>query len=85
MVCFYAGGAFNFEAFCDEMVTQFKSSIFTRDIVFIAPEFNKQDVSSQLLNDDAQSILKERINSFQELNFHTCFIKRDGSCDISIF
>jgi hypothetical protein len=85
MVCFYAGGAFNFEAFSDEVVTQFKSSIFTRDIVFITPEFNKADISTQLLIDDAQSTLKERINSFQELNFHTCFIKRDGGCDISIF
>lgn len=85
MVCFYAGGEFNFEAFCDEVVTQFKSSIFTRDIVFIALEFNKENISSHLLNDDAQSTLKERINSFQELNFHTCFMKRDGSYDISIF
>ena len=31
MVCFYAGGDFNFEAFCDEVVTQFKSSIFKKD------------------------------------------------------
>lgn len=85
MVCFYAGGSFNFEAFCDEVVSQFKSSIFIRDIVFIAPDFNKEDVSSQLLNDTSQLKLKDRINSFQELDFHTCFIKRSGECEISIF
>lgn len=85
MVCFYAGGAFNFEAFCDEVVTQFKSSIFTRDIVFITPAFNEEDVSNKLLNDEAQSKLKDRINSFQELYFHTCFINRNGECDISCF
>ncbi|MEZ8065074.1 MULTISPECIES: hypothetical protein [Vibrio] len=85
MVCFYSGGTFNFEEFCDEVVTQFRLSIFTRDIVFIAPEFNKKDISSQLLNEKAQSKLKDRINSFQELNFHTCFINRNGNFDISFF
>ncbi|EKO3503493.1 hypothetical protein LIA67_001049 [Vibrio fluvialis] len=85
MVCFYAGGKFNFESFCNEVVTQFNSSIFTRDIVFITPEFNKEDISSKLLNDGAQSKIKDRINSFQELYFHTCFIKRNGKFDISIF
>ncbi|ENM5875051.1 hypothetical protein NTE03_002966 [Vibrio mimicus] len=85
MVCFYAGGKLNFEAFCNEVVTQFNSSIFTRDIVLIAPEFNKEDISSKLLNDGAQSKIKDRINSFQELYFHTCFIKRNGDFDISIF
>ena len=85
MVCFYAGGDFNFEAFCDEVVTQFKSSIFTRNIVFITPDYNKTGVTSQLLNDTAQSTLKERINSFQVLDFHTCFVKRNGEFDISVF
>lgn len=85
IVCFYAGGDFNFEAFCDEVVTQFKSSIFTRNIVFITPDYNKTGVTSQLLNDTAQSTLKERINSFQVLDFHTCFMKRNGEFDISVF
>lgn len=85
MVCFYAGGAFNFEEFCDDVVTQFKSSIFTRDIVFFTPEYNKGDITERLLNAKAQSTLKDRINSFQEINFHTCFINRNGDFDISIF
>ena len=85
MVCFYAGGAFNFEAFCDEVVTQFKSAIFTRDIVFFTPEYNKEDITKRLLNVKSQSTLKDRINSFQEIDFHTCFINRNGDIDISIF
>lgn len=85
MVCFYAGGKFNFESFCNEVVTQFNSSIFTRDIVFITPEFNKEDISSKRLNDGAQSKIKDRINSFQELYFHTCQTKTslDGQLDSS--
>ncbi|EMN7208293.1 hypothetical protein WB854_000677 [Vibrio parahaemolyticus] len=85
MVCFYAGGKFNFEEFCDEVVTQFKSSIFTRDVVFVTPSFNKLDITNRLLNFESQSTLKDRINSFQEINFHTCFINRNGEFDISIF
>ncbi|MEZ8457285.1 hypothetical protein [Vibrio cyclitrophicus] len=85
MVCFYAGDTFNFEAFCDDVVTQFKSSIFSRDIVFVTPDFNRDDITELLLKFEAQSILKDRINSFQEINFHTCFINRNGTFDISIF
>jgi len=85
MVCFYSGGAFCLEAFCNEVVTQFKSSIFTRNIVFITPEFNKEEVTEKLLNDQAQEMIKDRINSFQELDFHTCFVKRNGKFDLTIF
>lgn len=84
MVCFFAGGVFSFEEFCDEVVTQFKSSIFTRDIVFISPEFNKESVTAKLLKDTDQSKLKDRINSFQVLDFHTCFVKRNGEFEISV-
>jgi len=84
MVCFFAGGVFNFEEFCDEVVAQFKSSIFTRDIIFISPDFNKESVTAKLLKDAGQSKLKDRINSFQVLDFHTCFVKRNGEFEISV-
>lgn len=85
MVCFYSGGDFCLEAFYNEVVTQFKTSIFTRNIVFITPEFNKKEITDNLLNSDAQMTIKDRINSFQELDFHTCFVKRDGQFELDIF
>jgi len=85
MVCFYSGGTFCLETFYNEVENQFKTCIFTRDIVFITPEFNKNDISEKLLQTESQSIMKDRINSLQELNFHACFIKRNGEFELSVF
>lgn len=85
MVCFYSGTDISLEEFCNELVSQFKSSFFTRSIVFVTPSFNKDDVSRRVLNSTAQSIIRDRINSLQELDFHVCFINRDGSFDLDIF
>lgn len=78
MICFYSGRDLCVETFCNEVVAQFDSASFTRSIVFITPEFNKSDIKRKLLNDKAQSLIKDRINSLQELIFHTCFISRKG-------
>jgi hypothetical protein len=85
MVCFYSGGTFSLESFCNEVVTQFQSSIFTREIVFITPAFNKVEITDKLLSLEAQVMIKDRINSFQELDFHTCFITRNGGYEKSVF
>jgi len=85
MVCFYSGSAFCFEVFCNEVVIQFKSSIFIRNIVFVTLAFNKEDIKSKLFSNKAQLTIKDRINSFQELNFHTCFVKRNGEFELNIF
>lgn len=85
MICFYSGHNFSLESFYNEIVTQFKASVFTRNFVFITPSFNEVDITNKVLNDETQSTLKDRINSFQELNFHTCFISRSGEYNISTF
>ncbi|QQX78952.1 hypothetical protein JK628_15465 [Shewanella sp. KX20019] len=85
LVCFYSGATFCLEAFCNEVVTQFKSSIFIRNIVFITPEFNKDEITQKLLNPEAQIKIKDRVNSFQEINFHTCFVKRNGQFELTVF
>lgn len=85
MVCFYSGDIFSTEEFFNEVVTKFKSSIFIRDIIFITQEFNKEEITKKLLNKKSQETIKDRINSFQTLEFHTCFVKRDGSLDLNTF
>lgn len=85
MVCFYSGRDLCFETFCNEVLTQFKSSIFTRSLVFITPAFNKNDIDRKLFTPEAQSILKDKINSLQELDFHTCFINRKGEFELQTF
>lgn len=85
IVCFYSGKNLCIETFYNEVVDQFKSSIFSKDIIFITPSFNKKDITVKLLNHEVQEILRNRINSFQELNFHTCFIKRNGQFELKIF
>jgi hypothetical protein len=84
MICFYSGGNFNFSDFLNEMETQFKDAIFTKEIVFITPGFNKNNIKNKLLGFTTQEKLKDKINSFQKLVFHTCFIKRDGLFDIDV-
>lgn len=84
IVCFYSGRDLCFETFCNEVATQFESSIFTRSIVFITPSFNKADITTKLLDSNAQLFLKNRINSLQEFDFHSCFVNRDGSFEVDI-
>lgn len=85
MICFYSGRDLCFETFCNEVVNQFKSSIFTRSLVFITPLFNKDDINFKLLTAEAQLALKDRINSLQELDFHTCFIDHKGDFELKTF
>ncbi|MGR2826425.1 hypothetical protein FY048_13035 [Acinetobacter sp. 1124_18A] len=85
MICYYSGRDLCFETFCNEVLTHFNSSIFTRNLVFVTPAFNKSDIESKLFNSAAQSIIKDRINSLQELEFHTCFINRNGKFELQTF
>jgi hypothetical protein len=85
IVCFYSGRDLCLETFFSEVLAQFKSLIFAKDIIFITPLFNKEDVSEKLLNKDSQETLKDRINSFQELNFHTCFINFNGNYELNTY
>lgn len=94
VVCFYSGRNLCIETFYNEVLAQFKSHFFSQDIIFITHLFNKEDVSEKLLNDASQETLKDRINSFQEIKFHTCFIDLKGifqldtydqsSCDFTL-
>ena len=85
IVCFYSGRDLCVETFYSETLTQFESLIFSKDIIFITPLFNKEDVSKKLLNRFSQETLKDRINSFQELNFHTCFIDIKGVFQLNTY
>lgn len=94
IVCFYSGRSLCVETFYNEVLAQFKVHFFSQDIIFITHSFNKDDVSEKLLNERSQESLRDRINSFQEIRFHTCFIDLNGefqldtynqtSCDFSI-
>lgn len=85
IVCFFSGRNFCFETFCNDVVKQFECSIFTTDLVFITPAFNRDDIEYKLLTSEGQLALKDRINSRQELNFHTCLIDRLGGFEIKTF
>ena len=84
LVCYCAGSGFDLAYFYDELVKQFRDCIFTRNLVLISAAFNRDVIKSKLLNIVALDKLKDRINTFQELNVHTCFIEQNGNYDISI-
>jgi hypothetical protein len=85
MVCFYSGQELNIETFYNEVKVQFGKAPFIEDLLLITPSFNENDIKTKLLNDKAQKTLKDRINTKQELLFHTCFVGRSGNFDIQVF
>lgn len=85
MVCFYSGQILNIEVFYNEVKIQFGKTPLIGNLLLITPSFNEDDIKAKLLTDKAQSTLKDRINSKQELIFHTCFVDRAGNFEIQMF
>lgn len=85
LVCFYTGRDICIEMFFSEVTSYFKNLIFTKDIIFITHDFNKSMITKNLLNEEVQKSLKDRINSLQELYFHTCFIDSKGNFEIGSY
>lgn len=75
IVCYCSGYEFPIESFFTEIRKQFNSTLFSRDILIIAPNFNKSEISRKLLRNTRNiNKLKEKINLHQELNIHYYFI-----------
>lgn len=85
LVCFYTGRNICIETFFSEVTSYFKNLIFTKDIIFITHDFNEAIITDKLLNEEVQKNLKDRINSLQELYFHTCFIGLKGNMKIKSY
>ncbi|RZG79455.1 hypothetical protein EXE10_15765 [Acinetobacter sp. WCHAc060033] len=85
IICFYSGRDLCVETFYNEVLAQFKIQFFSEDIIFITHQFNKDDVSEKLLNNISQENLKDRINSFQKIKFHTCFIDLRGNFQVNTY
>ena len=85
VVCFYSGRSLCVETFYNEVLAQFKVHFFSQDIIFITHSFNKDDVSEKLLNESSQENLREKINSFQAIRFHTCFINLKGEFQLDTY
>ncbi len=84
LVCYCSGSEFDLTSFYNEIKIQFRSCIFTRNLLIISPSFNKEKINTKLINPQALSKLKDQINSYQNLNVHTCFIDKNGNLDIAI-
>ena len=82
MVCYCSGSDFNLDKFYNHVVEQFRTAIFTKDLVIISPGFNKKEINDKLFTDNALAKLKDKINSLQILNVHSCYINKGGDFDI---
>ncbi len=85
LVSYCAGSGIDKTLFSNELVNEFKKHIFIKDLVIISPAFNKDEISDTLLNEGALEKLKDKINSLQELNVHTCFIDSSGKLETEIY
>jgi len=82
MVCYCSGSDFNLDKFYNNVVEQFKTAIFTKDLVIISPAFNKEEINDKLFSASTLAKLKDKINSLQVLNVHSCYIEKDGNFNI---
>ena len=85
LVCYCSGSDIDTNSFSNELVSQFKKHIFVRNLIIIAPSFNQENIISKLLVDSQVKSIKDKINSLQELNIHTCFINRDGGFTVDLY
>ncbi len=85
LICFYSGRFFNYDYFLDVVSEFFENNIFCKNILFLTLDVNSEDVNSKIFNSDAQKKLKDRINSFQEISFHTCFFEARGAFKVYTF
>ncbi|MFT6910110.1 MAG: hypothetical protein ACJAS1_006838, partial [Oleiphilaceae bacterium] len=80
IVCYVASFGFDFNTFSDVIKHAVNGSPFSKELVVLSADYNKQEINDKLLkNPEAVKQLKININNYQILNIHTGLIKHDGS------
>lgn len=79
IVCYVASFGFDFDTFSDVIKHAVNDSPFSKELVIVSADYNKQEINDKLLkNNDAINQLKININNYQVLNIHTGLINADG-------
>jgi hypothetical protein len=80
IVCYVASFGFDFNTFSDVIKHAVNDSPFSKELVIISADYNKQEINEKLLeNPKAIQQLKININNYQVLNIQTGLINHDGS------